>query len=658
MKENIIINSDKSDAIKLLKVFIIGVCLIFTFLATLYYINSEGFFPPFIILFSGALTMAISYFLISKKKYLLAKFIVSVLPPYFILIASLITKSHDVFSNVYTFLTPRFLVLLYVMVPIIIFGTYQKKYLIISLLILSPNVLLFEYFHTQVGVNLVDLEYVYSFHPIFIIMSSVFLGFSFISILLFQKNNQRYRQKILKNNKKINDEKEKIAILNSNLEYQSNLYKVLDIASKSKQLFFILQEVLEEIMSITSLTDERKGLIFITNTNGDLEIAAHKNVDTLFSTCSIIKKGQCLCGEVLESKKKIFCDSVGHNHTIIPEGMRPHGHYVTPILHQEDVMGVINIYIKEGEEKDQKIEDFLEGVASILSRKIVADKVEEKLKLKNIELDFSKNVVEKTNLELKETYKELDESIAYAEFMQKSLIPNSETLDVYFKESGIFFSPKDRVSGDFYFAHDMGDLLYFGVADCTGHGIPGSFLAAMSTEALKSVILNLKNAKPNIILEELRIVAKERFSINFGDKRSDSMDASICMYDKKEETICFSGGFSDLIIVRGNAELIEIKGTKCPVGSYPIEPMFEIHHLKLQKGDVIYLSTDGFVDQFGHVEGREKPAKYKKKRFRELILKINHLDCKTQVEILEKTLNKWRGNLEQIDDVTVFVAKH
>jgi serine phosphatase RsbU (regulator of sigma subunit) len=262
-------------------------------------------------------------------------------------------------------------------------------------------------------------------------------------------------------------------------------------------------------------------------------------------------------------------------------------------------------------------------------------------------------------LQLKSSLLELNQSITYAQYLQKSLIPNQNTINRYFEESSYLFKPKDKVSGDFYFTHEVNNNLYFGVGDCTGHGIPGGFLAAMSIEAVKTVILKNGRNKPDKILNNLREIAKERFSINMDDKRSGSMDAAICMYDKETEKLYYSDGFINLLIVR-NKEIIITPATKCPIGSYPIEYPFELHEIDLQKGDVIYLSSDGYVDQFGYPKGSEqtKPSKFKRKRFRDLLVEISHLSPAEQVLELKSSLNEWRRDVEQIDDITIFIAKH
>jgi serine phosphatase RsbU (regulator of sigma subunit) len=137
------------------------------------------------------------------------------------------------------------------------------------------------------------------------------------------------------------------------------------------------------------------------------------------------------------------------------------------------------------------------------------------------------------------------------------------------------------------------------------------------------------------------------------------MDAAFCMYDKKKGKLYFSGGFINMVIIR-NGEIIEIASDKCPIGAYPIENPFTLNEFQLEEDDVISLYSDGYVDQFGYdkTSTRIKPTKFKRKRLQALLLEINHLTCEEQVEKLSENLKDWSANLDQIDDITVFLARH
>ncbi len=645
------IKQDKKLAIRALIGFQITMVFVLTAMSVLAYTNVKTTNGALFILMFGILASIASILLSLKEKYTASKFLIILVPPYTVLFASVWLKSHGLFANVYTFLTPKFFCILFLMTPVIFFGVRYYKKMLLGFLLLLPVTLCFDCIHKMAGVDIAHLPYIHNFYPIFISVFFVFYAFSMLTILLAQKTNLLYKKGIETQNEIIQQEKEEIEHLNRDLRFQANLYRVLEITSSHDDLKIIMQRVLDEVLKIDDIAIEKKGLIFLTNITGDLELVAHNNVGILLKTCSIIKEGECLCGLVLKKKESFFCNKVDHYHTIKPDGIKPHGHYVTPIKYDDEVLGVLNFYIKAGQPKDEKIESFLASIAIILARKI-------KSRQQKTALKEQAEVIAQKRDKLKEVLDELNQSIAYAKRLQHSLMPDDITLNKFLEDAAVLYEAKDSVSGDFYFTYEIENKLFFGVGDCTGHGIPGSMLAFMSLEAVKYIVEQPKCQYPNQVLEELRKVSKKRFSVNEKDKHTDSMDAGICMYDKTTKKLYFSGGFIDLFIVRNNKEVIEIKGTKCPVGEYPVELPFELHEVDLQIGDVLYLSTDGYYDQFGYLDDNSKPTKFKRKRFKDLLIKISSLDSRKQIEELKNTLNVWRKNLEQTDDVTVFVIKH
>jgi len=437
------------------------------------------------------------------------------------------------------------------------------------------------------------------------------------------------------------------------LQFQSNLYAILDILSQHKPLPIILNEVLEELVNLDEISTEDKGAIFLKNKQGNLEIVAQKNASILEKSCAIVKPGECLCGLVLKTKEKRFCNNVDHTHSLQPEGMTNHGHYVYPIKDENEILGVLNLYTKPNESFDSSTDDYIVAITELLARRVLEEKTKELLA-------FNSEKLHQQHETLNKTLKELKESIRYAAFLQNSLLPNQETINKHFKESSVLYIPRDNVSGDFYFSHSYENLLYFGVGDCTGHGIPGAFLAAMSIESVKSIISSNLGAKPDFLLTELRRLAKNRFNTNLEEERTDSMDAGICLYDKINEKLYFSGGFMNLLLIRNNNELLEFKGSSCPVGPYPVELPYELYDIGLKKNDVIYLFSDGYVDQFGvdKISKKVKTTKFKRKRLKNLLLSICHLPSSVQVKRLNESIVDWRMGHEQVDDITIFIAKH
>ncbi len=641
----------KSVAIGLMMGYAIF-CVVLGFVVTINVFRLSNNLPVALPILIFPFTMLIALVFVKTKKYDLAKYMISILPAYFIFAVSIYLKTQGVLENKLFYLMPRVFVTLSLMTPLIFFGLKSWRKMLIALVFLIPPVFLFDTIHHQFDIYLETLPYEHEYYPFFKVMFFFIYCIPMLSVLFFQRIGILFKDQLTKRNKTLTKERERILKLNKQLQYQANLYAVLDIISQDKPLNTILQEVLENLLSLEDLKVEQKGLIFLKDTNGNLKQVAQLNCEVLKKTCTNIAPGQCLCGKVLQNKEKLFCNSVGHDHTIRPEGMTPHGHYVIPILHHKEVIGVINVYIKQGRKKDENIIKYIEAIADILSRRILSDQRKEELKEQGEEVEMQRD-------SLSSMYNEITESVEYAQLLQNSLLPNQETLKQNFRDSSVLFLPKDTVSGDFYFAYKRANGIYFGVGDCTGHGIPGAFIASMSIQSVNSVIHENISEPPNIILEKLRKIAKERFNTNADNFRLEAMDAAVCTYTPEENHLCFSGGFINLMIVR-NGEVIEYKADRCSVGDYIAEREFTLHKIDLQKGDTIYLASDGYTDQFGCESGNcdDLPKKFLKKRFKELLLKINDRSCDDQVTALKERLTQWKGSEEQVDDITIFIIKH
>jgi serine phosphatase RsbU (regulator of sigma subunit) len=224
----------------------------------------------------------------------------------------------------------------------------------------------------------------------------------------------------------------------------------------------------------------------------------------------------------------------------------------------------------------------------------------------------------------------------------------------------ILYKPKDIVSGDFYhaIAHkpsgSKNELFFMCTADCTGHGVPGALMSMVGISHLNESIIEKNLIHPNDILDNMRkgIIA----SLNpegSEEESKDGMDCVLCAYDFENMTLEFAAANNPLWLIR-NGEMIEYKADKMPVGMYhsAIKP-FSLQTISLQKGDIVYTFTDGFADQFGGDKGK----KYKYKQLQEKLLGIKDLPLTDQKSILENEFEKWRGNLEQVDDVLIIGLK-
>jgi len=254
--------------------------------------------------------------------------------------------------------------------------------------------------------------------------------------------------------------------------------------------------------------------------------------------------------------------------------------------------------------------------------------------------------LEKSYYQIKEQKEEITDSINYAKRIQEAILPRQEDINEALKDYFVLYRPKDIVSGDFYWFAEVEEQQIFVCADCTGHGVPGGFMSMIGSDKLNRKVLEEGFDSPSDILRELNIGIKQSLK-QVDDEHStrDGMDAAIVKIDGLK--LSYSGANRPLWIVR-NGSLNEIKPTKAAIaGLTPNEQEYELHQLQLEPGDAIYLTTDGYPDQFGG----EKGKKFKPKQLKSILEEIHEFEMPRQKEILSQKLIEWMGNLEQIDDV-------
>jgi serine phosphatase RsbU (regulator of sigma subunit) len=256
---------------------------------------------------------------------------------------------------------------------------------------------------------------------------------------------------------------------------------------------------------------------------------------------------------------------------------------------------------------------------------------------------------QKREIELKN--KDIVDSIIYAKRIQNTILPPKERLDEILKDYFVIYKPKDIVSGDFYWADLLDGKSYFSVIDCTGHGVPGAFVSIVGFNGLKRTVNEFKVREPGKILDKLTDIVIDTFTASESQLK-DGMDLSLCSLDYKTLTLEYAGANNSLIILR-NSEIIEIKANKQPIGEFDNRIPFSNHKIQLQKGDCIFLFSDGYADQFGGPKGK----KFKLKTLKNLFAKIAHLTPKQQKEKLENAFDEWKGEFEQLDDVCIIGVK-
>lgn len=242
------------------------------------------------------------------------------------------------------------------------------------------------------------------------------------------------------------------------------------------------------------------------------------------------------------------------------------------------------------------------------------------------------------------------ESIHYAQRIQNAVLPPAEIIKSILPDHFILYKPRDIVSGDYYWMTQIGRKTIVVVADCTGHGVPGAFMSMLGITLLNQNVKNQESLHANEILDELRdniIHSLRQDSTQAGTK--DGMDMSLLIFDFDKNELEFAGANNPLYVIRNN-ELIVLEADKMPVGIYIGHPHnFNRKEFKIEKADRFYAFSDGYLDQFGGNQNK----KFLRKNFIELLLKIHQKPMKEQKEILEQTVENWRGELDQVDDILV-----
>ncbi len=261
----------------------------------------------------------------------------------------------------------------------------------------------------------------------------------------------------------------------------------------------------------------------------------------------------------------------------------------------------------------------------------------------------------KMSNEIVQKNKDITDSIQYAKRLQEAVFPQMDLLNKYFADSFILFKPKDIVSGDFYWFEQTGDKTILAVGDCTGHGVPGAFMSILGHNLLNQIILEYGITNPAEILRMLdKNISNALNKKGTKNEYNDGMDIAICAIDKKEKTLVFAGANRPLIIKRDN-ELIELKPNKFAIGGIQDDTckLFGQQKMEAKPGDIFYLFSDGYYDQFGGPDGK----KFKYRRLVEHFKSIGNLELNEQKRSLENTLENWKGDLEQLDDVCVVGVK-
>jgi len=310
------------------------------------------------------------------------------------------------------------------------------------------------------------------------------------------------------------------------------------------------------------------------------------------------------------------------------------------------------------------------------NQQILLQKVEIEAQRDEIETQRDAVVLQKNKIE--DIHKSLSESIDYATRLQAAILPKSPILNQYLSDHFVLFKPKDKVSGDFYWWTHIDNHTVITAADSTGHGVPGAFMSTLGISFLREIVQKEYITHTGIILRKLR---KEIIkTLNQEDKKQkDGMDMAIISIDHETNTVQFSGANNPLYVIKSNKLqiindemhnsiklcdnlklniqtsklLYEIKPDKMPIAIYDKMDSFSICEFRIEEGDILFMFSDGFADQFGG----PKNKKFKYKPFKRLLLDNSNKSMAEQKEILNRVFEEWKGDSEQVDDIVIVGIK-
>ncbi len=361
--------------------------------------------------------------------------------------------------------------------------------------------------------------------------------------------------------------------------------------------------------------------------------------DSTLSALSDVKAQQISIIEKLEREKneQIHAADKRRLHTLI-----------TALVCGLILVSLVIIYIQRAYNIKRKANQELSEKNNMLN----AQKVE--IETQRDEIATQKDIITEQWHEVETVNQKLFSSINYARRIQRAAVSSEEDVQKVFPDSFVFYRPRDIVSGDFYRCGRCGRYSVLITADCTGHGIPGAFLSMLGLSALKEYMATEYDAEnPGTVLDRIRDFIKTTLSATDNNTNvGDGMDMTICCYDFEDMNLRYAAANQKFYIIRGG-DVIKLRGDNMPVGRFYREnPHFATHTIPIQKGDMVYTFSDGIQDQLGTDPNGDK-RKFTSLQLLETLLSIADRPAAEQCPLLEKAILDWRGNIPQVDDMTL-----
>ncbi|RLD70625.1 MAG: hypothetical protein DRJ10_20185, partial [Bacteroidetes bacterium] len=448
-------------------------------------------------------------------------------------------------------------------------------------------------------------------------------------------------------------------ILTKELDYQNrNLEKIVekrtqqievqsqDIIAKNEEL----KQQNEEIQSINDNLEDQK--LRLTESEGKFRGLVELLPEAIFELNSL--------GEIIYANDEFF-NKLGFNLLDLQKNLSIYNlvyeqneNNELKKIKQIELLLAKNNVLKEREflmsKKDKTTFPILLSVSAVL--------LSENTAYRCVFIDISRRV--KNEQIIKDSYKlirkkneDITDSIRYALNIQNAVLPSGDVIASHFKDYFIINRPHSIVSGDFYYIKSIGDKIVFALSDCTGHGVPGGFMTMLGITQLNDIYNADDICSPSSALGVMRKKVIESLNQKMDEPGAkDGMDMMLCILDKKSLKLEFSGANQPLYIMR-NGILIITKGDKMPIGIYRKMNDFTSHEIQLQKGDILYLFTDGIVDVFGG----EKNKRLYTRGLQELIKKVHHEKLAEQEKLINEFLLNWQGDNKQTDDMLMLALR-
>lgn len=461
----------------------------------------------------------------------------------------------------------------------------------------------------------------------------------------------------------------------------AQLYKAYGNKKKSKQYY-------DNFLTYDKTIKDQEARSRLSNKEEEVKEKEQENVILIDQ-----KKAQEDLYRLLELQKKMAQDSANYALSVYADSVKKAKREKNFVEKEKKLLERENEYQKTKAKKqdleieNQKLQFYGALIGIILLLILVLGaiiafmqkrKANKQLEQQKIELEVKSDQINSKNLDLEDAMEQIQyqnknimQSINYAQRIQEAMMPKQDLMQTLFKESFIFFKPRDIVSGDFYWFKEvqpkrngvknaslpigkdggsdtgLDKKFIVSAVDCTGHGVPGAFMSMLGYNLLNDIV-GKGVVEPNEILSQLHQGIRTSLNQDATQNR-DGMDMALCVIDPENKTMEYSGAQNPLIYIQ-DGRLYRIRGNKFPVGGFQVEHHnYTKHVIKIDKPTTCYIFSDGFHDQFGGPQGR----KFMTKNFRDLLYEIYQMPMEEQKNILELVINEWMGDNEQTDDILI-----